>query len=67
MTPNNSNINSFNDFTELINVDILKAMQLLGFNYKAAIGEPLTDLCAKSIRSIGSKGKGSALQQRKNK
>lgn len=67
VTPNNSNIDSFNDFTELINVDTLKAMQLLGFNYKAAIGEPLTDLCANSIRSIGSKGKGSALQQRKNK
>ena len=27
---------------ELISVDTLKTMQLLGFNYKAAIGEPLT-------------------------
>ena len=64
VTPNNSNIDSFNDFTELINVDTLKAMQLLGFNYKAAIGEPLTDLCANSIRNIGSKGKGTVKHQR---
>ena len=26
----------------MISVDTLKTMQLLGFNYKAAIGEPLT-------------------------
>ena len=31
---------------ELINKDTIKTMQLLGFNYKAAIGEPLTNLCA---------------------
>ncbi|MDE0584697.1 YybS family protein [Planococcus sp. A6] len=29
-------------FTSLIDVDTLKTMQLLGFNYKQAIGEPLT-------------------------
>ncbi|WP_051663252.1 hypothetical protein [Alicyclobacillus macrosporangiidus] len=34
----------------LISVDTLKAMQLLGFNFKAAIGEPLTELCADFIR-----------------
>jgi hypothetical protein len=28
-------------------------MQLLGFNYKAAIGEPLTELCANAILSKG--------------
>lgn len=38
---------------DLISVDTLKAMQLLGFNYKEAIGEPLTQLCAKSISSLG--------------
>jgi hypothetical protein len=27
-------------------------MQLLGFNYKAAIGEPLTDICATAIRAV---------------
>lgn len=37
----------------LISVDTLKSMQLLGFNYKAAIGEPLTDLCAQKIASLG--------------
>ncbi|MFI3791395.1 hypothetical protein VBG87_01375 [Streptococcus uberis] len=35
-------ISSYNQFKELINVDTLKTMQLLGFNYKEAIVEPLT-------------------------
>lgn len=30
-------------------------MRLLGFSYKAAIGEPLTQICAKAITSIGEK------------
>ena len=38
---------------ELISVDALKTMQLLGFNYKAAIGEPLTDICAQKIKQWG--------------
>ncbi len=33
----------------LISVDTLKAIQLLGFNFKAAIGEPFTQLCASAI------------------
>lgn len=33
----------------LISVDALKAIQLLGFDYKAAIGEPLTRACASAI------------------
>lgn len=36
-------------------MDTLKTMQLLGFNYKAAIGEPLTQICAKAITSFGDK------------
>lgn len=32
----------YEQFMELISVDTLKTMQLIGFNYKAAIGEPLT-------------------------
>ncbi|CEG23832.1 hypothetical protein BN1080_02839 [Planococcus massiliensis] len=35
---------------QLINKDTLKTMQLLGFNYKEAIGEPLTEACANVIR-----------------
>ena len=34
----------------LISVDTLKAIQLLGFNYKEAIGEPLTRICANAIQ-----------------
>lgn len=51
MNPNTS-VDTFAQFKELINVDTLKTMQLLGFNYKTAIGEPLTVLCANSISSL---------------
>jgi len=37
----------------LIAPDTLKTMQLLGFNFKAAIGEPLTKLCAEKISELG--------------
>jgi archaellum component FlaC len=56
---NNSNgsggLEIFEQLKELINIDVLKTMQLLGFNYKAAIGEPLTELCANAISSLGKK------------
>ena len=42
-------------FKDLVSADTLKTMQLLGFNYKAAIGEPLTKLCAEAISSWGKK------------
>jgi len=42
----------FEPLKELINIDTLKTMQLLGFNYKSAIGEPLTILCANAISSL---------------
>jgi len=42
-------IELFEQLKELINIDIFKSIQLLGFNYKAAIGEPLTQLCANTI------------------
>lgn len=50
-------VESYEQIKELISVDTLKTMQLLGFNYKAAIGEPLTQICANAISSIGTKGK----------
>lgn len=48
-------VSSFEAFKNLISVDTLKTMQLLGFNYRAAFGEPLTNLCAEAISSIGKK------------
>ena len=43
---------------ELINKDTIKTMQLLGFNYKEAIGKPLTEICASSIKNkLGGKTK----------
>lgn len=50
-------VDSYEQIKELISVDTLKTMQLLGFNYKAAIGEPLTQICANAIANIGTKGK----------
>lgn len=35
-------VESYEQIKELISVDTLKTMQLMGFNYKSAIGEPLT-------------------------
>ena len=50
-------VESYEQIKELISVDTLKTMQLLGFNYKAAIGEPLTQICANAISNIGNKSK----------
>ena len=50
-------VESYEQIKELISVDTLKTMQLLGFNYKAAIGEPLTQICANAISNIGTKNK----------
>lgn len=35
-------VKSYEQIKELISIDTLKTMQLIGFNYKSAIGEPLT-------------------------
>ena len=50
-----NSINAVESLKGLISKDVLKTMQLLGFNYKAAIGEPLTMLCANAISSLGNK------------
>jgi superfamily I DNA and/or RNA helicase len=54
LSENNGNFDPtlYNQVKELINIDTLKTMQLHGFNYKAAIGEPLTKLCADKISSF---------------
>lgn len=40
---------NFEEGIELIQVDTLRTMQLLGFNYKQAIGEPLTKIVSQLI------------------
>ena len=59
-------VESYEQIKELISVDTLKTMQLLGFNYKAAIGEPLTQICANAISNWGSKQKQNSNQQKKH-
>lgn len=59
---------AFNQVRELISADTLRTMQLLGFNYKAAIGEPLTELCAGKIRQLdGNRQTSGSRQQRRGK
>lgn len=57
-------LETYEQIKELISIDTLKAIQLLGFNYKSAIGEPLTQLCADAILS---KVKGNNGNQNKSK
>lgn len=49
MSPD-KDLSGFDQFKELISVDTLKAMQLLGFDYRAGIGDPLTEACASAIK-----------------
>lgn len=42
-------VESYEMLINLINKDTLKTMQLLGFNYKEAIGEPLTEITSDAI------------------
>lgn len=58
-------IKEIDKIKSLISVDTLKAMQLLGFNYKDAIGEPLTSLCASKIMSLDSNNKRGLTKQKK--
>lgn len=41
---------SLNTIIELLNSDTLKTLQLLGYNYKEAIGEPLTEITANFLK-----------------
>lgn len=50
-----SQVAGYEQIKELISVDTLKTMQLLGFNYKEAIGEPLTKLCSNAIAGWGAR------------
>lgn len=45
----NEQVQPLHQLVELLNKDTLKTMQLLGFNYKEAIGKPLTEACANAI------------------
>lgn len=62
------NITLAGQVQSLVSVDTLKAMQLLGFNYKEALGEPLTRVCAEAIQQkLGTKVSASARNNRPRK
>ena len=58
-------VESYEQIKALISVDTLKTMQLLGFNYKAAIGEPLTQICANAISNLSNKQKSNTNKRNK--
>lgn len=59
-------IKSMDVFVELLSKDTLKTMQLLGFNYREAIGEPLTEVCAELIhKKIGERSNASSNNKNK--
>ena len=64
----NTNLESFESLKSLISADTLKAMQLLGFDYKKAIGDPLTEACARAITNGlgGGVKKGPGIANRQN-
>lgn len=52
LLPSSDNEKSqFELIANLLNKDTLKTMQLIGFNYKKAIGEPLTEALANFIKN----------------
>lgn len=54
-----SDLSNYEQFKSLLSVDTLKAMQLLGLDYKKAIGDPLTEVCTDAIRAkLGQKSPG---------
>lgn len=42
---------SMRTIVDLLSKDTLKTMQLIGFNYKEAIGQPLTEACSNAIKT----------------
>lgn len=62
--PGGESVRSLDQLRDLISVDTLKAMQLLGFDYKEAIGDPLTKACACAIGSWLGTGSGARGQQK---
>ena len=44
-------LNQIDAFAPLLSVDTVKVLQILGFNFRQALGEPLTELTRKAILS----------------
>ena len=42
--------NGLNALSCMINADTIKTLHLMGFDYKEAVGRPLTEVCARAIR-----------------
>jgi len=58
ITENDSKQQEYIDIArQLLSKETLKVMQLIGFNYREAIGKPLTILCRDSIGKLSSKPK----------
>lgn len=63
-------LNSFEQLKKLLTANTLRTLQLLGFNYHDAIGEPLTEICRNAILKWGgmqNANKGSNRSSRKGR
>ncbi len=66
MDPNSAERqNQISALISLLDKDLLKSMQLLGFNYKEAIGKPLTEICSARILDWGIAKQSTSLAQKK--
>ena len=63
--PNLSQETVIKPLISLLDKDLLKTMQLIGFSYKDAIGKPLTDVVSKKILNWGDPKTGSSQGKRK--
>jgi prefoldin subunit 5 len=48
-----ASLKSFEQLKKMLTANTLRTLQLLGFNYHDAIGEPLTDICRNAILKWG--------------
>lgn len=46
-------LEQLNTFAPLLSVDTVKVLQILGFNFRQALGEPFTELTRKAILAMG--------------
>ncbi|ALX05212.1 hypothetical protein [Aeromicrobium erythreum] len=51
----------------LVSVETLTVLQLVGFNFKAAVGEPLTEVVSEFVSSLAPKSRGAGRQSQGQK
>lgn len=63
--PETKGLEEIDKLKGLVSKEVLKTMQLLGFNYKEAIGVPLTNLCAGAIQALDKRASQSTIKTKR--